>query len=119
MNFKQGRRFIRDLKKLGKKYPTISQDLEVFKKTHTRIWELENKNDILPFFQGRKNSILYGALKEDVNIVKARMSSTDMNDISLRVIYAVNFQRIEITLIEIYNKHQKDNEDKQRWKEHR
>ncbi len=118
MNFKQDYRFKKELKKLDKKYSNISKDLKFFQEIHKKAWSLKNKNNIQSFFNSKNNTILYGTSKEKIKIIKARLYSEDLNKNAIRVIYAIDFEKKEIILIEIYAKNQKEVEYAKRWKKY-
>ncbi len=98
--------FRKDLKKL-KKFRTIEEDLEVFKKALA----VDPKN--LPGIV-----IISGIGKGFLPVYKARKfrcrALQSMSDI--RVIYTYNLSKNEIILIEIYFKGQKENHDLDRIK---
>ena len=90
--------FEKDLKKLGKKYFSVNEDLK------SLIIFLSNGNLVGDRIQGF-NARLY----------KARLKSSDNKkgkSGGFRVIYEVEKNNIKIELIEIYSKSQKSNTDK-------
>ena len=113
MNFNEDHKFSREFKKLCKKYKKLSSDFEVFKKTHGQLYIDEKSEYRKRFFSSRHITVLHRGKNQTSLVVKARLYSSDLRRSALRVIYCVQVQ--EITLIEIYAKNQKDNEDKKRW----
>lgn len=111
MNFNETAEFKKDFKKLQKKYISLNNDLEEFKK----ILKKE------PFGIGKHFNIL--TENDSIYIIKARFFCKSLKKKTLRIIYAYieNNQRIEmigIEFIEIYFKGNKINENKKRIKEY-
>lgn len=98
--------FEKELKRLSKKYRTLENDLEKFKKVLASI----------PTGYGKNFTIVHSG--EKITIVKARMACRALRDRSLRVIYAYIEERAVIEFIEIYFKGEKENEDRERIKEY-
>ena len=70
------------------------------------------------FFNSNNATILRESNDKQIGIVKARLDSRDLNSKALRVVYCYDLNKKRITLIEIYAKNQKANEDKKRWQEY-
>ncbi|KKQ28152.1 MAG: hypothetical protein US42_C0001G0003 [Candidatus Magasanikbacteria bacterium GW2011_GWC2_37_14] len=103
--------FKKDFKKLFRKYRTLFDDLENFKKRFVEIDIKANKN--------------FAILTENNNfrIIKARLFCRALKGNSLRVIYAQfrNCEKVEfisIDFIELYFKGDKTNEDRERIKDY-
>ncbi len=98
--------FEKEFKRLFKKYRTLDDDLENFKKilitTPTGIG---------------KNFVIVSS-SQTVKIVKARMACRALRDRSLRIVYSYIEPERRIDFIEIYFKGEKENEDRERIKEY-
>ena len=103
-NFSSLIEFEKEFKKLSKKYKTLSDDLEKFKKVL----------EVCPTGVGKNFTIIHSL--ETVEIVKARMACRALRDRSLRVIYGYIEKERKIEFIEIYFKGNKENEDRYRIK---
>jgi hypothetical protein len=111
MIFKETKKFEKDLKQLYKKFRSIAEDLELFKKLVAKI----------PLGNNRHFAVLH--VVRDVKIIKARMSCRSLKNSSssLRVIYAYHEKTDEIELIEfieLYSKGHKEREDQARIQEY-
>ena len=96
-----------EFKQLRKKYRTLADDLERFCKLTLK---LENDDN---FPASNKN---YTLLKqtESVSVFKARMACISLRGNKFRIVYARHEASIEIIVIELYTKNQKEREDQQR-----
>lgn len=99
-------KFQKEFQRLLKKYKTLNDDLEKFKRVLTTC----------PMGIGKNFIIIYST--ESIKIVKARMACRALRDKSLRVIYAYLEQEQKFEFIEIYFKGEKENEDRERIKEY-
>lgn len=104
-NFNELAEFKNEFKRLSKKYKTLNDDFEKFKKVITAA----------PTGIGKNFVIIYS---ENVKIVKARMACRALRDRSLRIIYSYFEQEQRIEFIELYFKGDKENEDRNRIKEY-
>jgi len=98
--------FEKEFKRLFKKYRTIQDDFEKFKKVISHF----------PTGSGKNFAIIY--FEKEIKIVKARMACRALRDRSLRVIYAYHLAISKVEFIEIYFKGEKENEDRERIKEY-
>ena len=98
--------FEKEFRRLFKKYRTIGDDFEKFKKVLL----------VAPTGVGKNFVIIHST--ETIKIVKARMACRALRDRSLRVIYAFSESSHRIEFIEIYFKGEKENEDRERIKEY-
>jgi hypothetical protein len=96
--------FEKEFKRLFKKYKTLNDDFEKFKKVLL----------VTPTGVGKNFVIIHSS--ETIKIVKARMACRALRDSSLRVMYAYFEQKQNIEFIEIYFKGDKANEDRERIK---
>ena len=94
--------FEKELKKLGSKYPSLSQDIEKFQVI------LES----YPTGVGTNFKIIYSS--DTMKIVKARLACKSLRDRSIRVIYAYHGDAVTFVYIELYFKGDKENEDYER-----
>jgi len=105
MKFTESPEFQAELKKLKKKYQTLSDDIEVLKKSLTAN----------PSGDGSKHwHIRHEDTKLGLYALKVRMMCRDVRGAQFRVAYIYEEAKIEILFIEIYFKGQKENEDRER-----
>lgn len=103
--------FTKDLKKLHKKFRNIGEDLEVFIKALKS--EIPNQ---LP------GTVQISGLGEEISVPIFKVRHFRSRDLrrgsrsGIRIIYAYHSTRDEVTLIEIYFKGDKENEDQERIK---
>jgi len=102
MNYKELPEFVRELKKLSKKYRTLPDDIEVFKKNVVVVDLCRNKN----FAIITQNSHL--------TIIKARLACRYLKRNTLRVVCSLCRKEETVEFIEIYFKGDKENEDRKR-----
>jgi mRNA-degrading endonuclease RelE of RelBE toxin-antitoxin system len=103
MNFSETPEFRKDFKKLSKKYLSLTEDLNEFKKVVKSF----------PSGKGNNSAILFEFPK--LKIVKARFFCKYLKGSSLRIIYAYHEETNKIELIEfieLYYKGNKEREDK-------
>ncbi|MEN9852143.1 MAG: hypothetical protein RI996_86 [Candidatus Parcubacteria bacterium] len=98
--------FDKELKKLLKKYPSLTDDIKLF----------ENVLIVNPTGVGVNFSILHHG--KSVQIVKARLACKSLRNRSFRIIYAYQNDTITFTYIELYFKGDKENEDRERIQEY-
>ena len=100
-------KFKKEFKKLFKKYKTLDDDFEKFKKILV----------VYPAGVGKNFIIIHSA--ENLKIVKAHLACRALrNNHLLRVIYSYFEQERRIEFIELYFKGGKENEDRERIKEY-
>ncbi len=105
MNFKSTPEFEKEIKHLQKKYQTLPDDLEEFKRVLCKF----------PTGTGKNFAVLRQI--ETVKIIKARLFCRTLKGSSLRVIYAYHEKTGEIEFIEfieLYFKGDKETENKKR-----
>lgn len=105
-NFDALAEFGKEFKRLFKKYKTLDDDFEKFKKVLLTT----------PTGVGKNFVIIYST--ETIKVVKARMACRALRDRSLRIIYAYFEQDQRIEFIEMYFKGEKENEDYERIKDY-
>jgi len=98
--------FSKEFKKYSKKYRTLQNDLDNFKKI----------TDSIPCGTGKHFNVLFS--DNELKIIKARFFCRCLKGSSMRIIYCFFQNRSEIELIEIYFKGDKENEDRERIKEY-
>ncbi len=106
MKFDELPGFQKDCKRLGKKYISLSDDLQEFRNVVTVV-SLGNSKHFNVIFQ---TEILY--------IVKARLFCRYLKGSSLRVVYAFFEQKQRIEFIEVYFKGDRGNENQDRIKKY-
>ena len=99
-------KFDKELKRLGGKYPSLSDDLKKFERLIAEY----------PTGIGVNFTRIY--YSPHLQIVKARLSCKSLRDRSMRVIYAYHKETITFMYIEIYFKGDKENEDYERVREY-
>ncbi|MDN3513351.1 MAG: hypothetical protein NG747_02995 [Candidatus Brocadia sp.] len=104
MNFDELPEFAKEFKRLIKKYKSLSDDLEEFK----RVITVEPLGNSKHFNVITKN--------DRCTVVKARLFCRYLKGSSLRVIYAFHGNDLKVDFIEIYFKGDKDNENCERIK---
>ena len=98
-NFDSLPEFDKEFKRLSRRYDTLEDDLEIFKKVLL----------ISPIGFGKNFTVIHST--KIVKIVKARMACSSLRGRSLRIIYAYFEQEQIIEFIEVYYKGNKENED--------
>ena len=106
MNFDEQPNFDKEFARLAKKYRSLPDDIEEFKKVIAAR----------PLGAGKHFNII--TKTETVVIVKARLFCRYLKGASLRVIYAYHIAASKVEFIEIYFKGEKENEDRERIKEY-
>ncbi|MEP7195494.1 MAG: hypothetical protein ABI851_03185 [Saprospiraceae bacterium] len=108
MNFNELNEFKKDLKNLLKIYRTLNDDLEVVKRV------LEVIPDERPPFSFRIDNLgIETCIIKVKKIACKALKGRGVNS-GLRLIYAYFPEELKITFIELYNKNDKENEDKKR-----
>src|SRR3989338_984711 len=105
-NFDALAEFKKEFKRLLKKYKTLDDDFEKFKKVLL----------VTPAGVGKNFVIIH--LTKTIKIVKVRMACRTLRDRSLRVVYAYAEETQLIKFIELYYKGDKENENRDRIKEY-
>ena len=98
--------FQKEFKRLAKKYKSLPNDLQEFKRV------------VLVTPLGNSKHFNVTAKDERRAILKARLFCRYLKGTSLRIIYAYIEARTAIEFIEIYFKGEKENEDRDRIKEY-
>ena len=104
MNFNELPEFARECKQLMKKYKSLSDDLEEFK----RVITVEPLGNSKHFTVITKN--------DRCTVIKARLFCRYLKGSSLRIIYAFYSNDLRVDFIEIYFKGNKENENNERIK---
>jgi len=108
MNFDELAAFKKDLKNLLKKYRTLNEDINVAKKV------LEVAPDERPPFSFQIDNLgIETCIIKVKKIACKALKGRGVNS-GLRLIYAYFADEQRITLIELYHKNDKENEDKKR-----
>ena len=106
MNFDELPEFQKELKRLGKKYKSLSDDLQ----------EFCNVVSAAPLGNSKHFNVI--TQTELFCIVKARLFCRYLKGASLRIVYSYFAQEKKFEFIEIYFKGKKENEDRERIKEY-
>jgi len=104
--------FKKDMRKLGKRFRTLEDDLKIFIKTELNLRHKVKKNNkgIFPISGLRiENPKIYKAKKFACRSLKGKGVQSD-----IRVIYVYFKEQDKIELIEIYYKGDKEKEDRKR-----
>jgi len=104
MNFNELPEFQKECKSLGKKYKSLADDLEEFRRVVA----------VVPFGNSKHFNII--TQDETSCVLKARLFCRYLKGSSLRVVYAYFEEKQEIEFIEIYCKSNKVNENRDRIK---
>lgn len=105
-HFNQLPEFEKEMKRLGKKYPSLSDDIIKFEQVISQY----------PTGIGKNFQILHSG--ENIKIVKSRLACRSLKDRSIRIIYAYHDDIITFVYIEVYYKGDKENEDRERIKQY-
>lgn len=117
MTFREAERlpeFVRDLKRLLKRYPTLEEDLETFAQTQLFLYHklgIDNRGVVRIDNLGRTRAPIFKATKFACRSLKGKGSRS-----GIRVIYAYFEERDRIEFIQIYTKADKDVENRERIK---
>lgn len=106
--------FIKDLKKLLKKYRSLSDDIKVAKRNAIELYHLQkiNNQSIFPIQGFCTQEVLICKLKKFAcKALKGRGSQS-----GIRIVYAFFIKSCRIDFIEIYYKGSQENEDRERIK---
>lgn len=113
MNYEETEKFIRDFKKLLKKFSSLDDDLDINKKYRIELFHLKNIDSRSIFeIQGVGNSVelqFFKIKKFQCKSLKGRGAKS-----GIRVIYAYFPAEQKIMFIEIYFKAKQENENRQR-----
>ena len=108
MDFAELKEFKKDLKKLLKKYRSLKDDLIIVKK----VLDV-NPNEKPPFSFRIDNLGIETCVIKVKKIACKSLKGRGVNS-GLRLVYAHFQEEKKITLIELYHKNDKENEDRQR-----
>ncbi|MFH1714437.1 MAG: hypothetical protein ABH831_02500 [Candidatus Nealsonbacteria bacterium] len=106
INFNELPEFVKECKRLAKKYKSLPNDLQEFR----------NVISVVPLGNSKHFNIV--TQTESVKIFKARFFCRYLKGSSLRVIYAYIEEQKKVEFIEMYFKGDKENEDRERIKEY-
>lgn len=106
MNFNELPEFAKEFKLLRKKYLSLADDLQEFKKIIS----------VVPVGNSKHFNVL--AEQEQIKIIKSRFFCRYLKGDSLRIVYAYHFDSQQINFFEIYCKNDQLNENKQRIKKY-
>lgn len=106
MNFDEHPDFGKEFARLAKKYRSLPDDIEEFKKVLIAR----------PLGAGKHFNII--TKTEALAVVKARLFCRHLKGRSLRIVYAYHEVASRFEFIEIYFKGEKENEDRERIKEY-
>lgn len=106
MNFNELPEFQKELKRLGKKYKSLPDDLQ----------EFCNVVSAVPLGNSKHFNII--TKTEVLHVVKARLFCRYLKGASLRIVYSYFELEQKIEFIELYFKGDKENEDRERIKEY-
>ena len=108
MKYDELEEFRKDIRKLLKKYRTLKDDLEIVKKV------LDIKPEVRPPFSFRIDGSGIETCVIKVKKIACKALKGRGANSGLRLIYAHFIESERITLIELYHKSDKQNEDRQR-----
>lgn len=96
--------FEKEFKRLSKKYLSLPDDIEEFKKVVA----------VMPLGTSKHFNVLHSV--GNIKVIKARLFCRYLKGTSLRIIYSFDGTKIEFVFIELYFKGDKENEDRERIK---
>lgn len=99
MNFEATSEFTKDFERLSKKYPSLPQDMELFKLILTDS----------PLGAGKNFTVLQQI--KDIRIVKARLRCRSLRKSSLRIVYAYQSSKVFFVFVDLYAKADRERED--------
>ena len=102
MRFDELTEFWKEYKRFARKYKSLPNDLEEFRKVVS----------VIPLGNGKHFHVIRRT--EVLHIVKARLFCRYLKGSSLRIIYAYSEEEQRIEFIELYYKAEKENEDRGR-----
>ena len=105
-SFNELPKFSKEFKRFSKKYRSLHDDLNEFKRIIS----------VIPLGNSKHFNII--TKTEQRIIIKARLFCRYLKGSSLRIIYAFHCQSCQVNFIEIYFKGEKENEDYERIKEY-
>lgn len=108
MGFSESDEFKKEFKKLVKKYPTLSDDLDVIKKIIVAN----------PVGNGTKHWNVLKQDEADNYIMKMRMMCRSVRGSQFRLVYFCNSKKVEVLFIELYYKSNKEKENTKRIEEY-
>lgn len=106
MNFNESMEFQKEIKRLGKKYKSLPNDLQ----------EFCNVVSVVPLGNSKHFNVI--TQTENFYIIKARLFCRYLKGTSLRIIYSYFEKNRKIEFIELYFKGDKENEDRERIKDY-
>lgn len=106
MTFNELPEFVKECKRLAKKYQSLPDDLEEFKRIITAV----------PLGNSKHFNVI--TINDCCTIIKARLFCRHLKGSSLRIIYAFHGNNLRVDFIEIYFKGDKENENHERIKEY-
>lgn len=104
MSFNELPEFSKEFKRFSKKYRSLFDDLEEFKRVV----------NVAPMGNSKHFNVV--TQNEQCAIIKARLFCLHLKGSSLRIIYAFFNQSYKVEFIEIHFKGEKENEDRERIK---
>ncbi len=122
MNFDQVSEFQKELKRLSKKWRSLSSDIKAAEKDITPLYVEQEGVDIQrlreAFFGGFKAAVLT-TTGDDVEVIKMRLDVADLGrNNKVRIVFIAVRSQNTITLIELYAKNEKNREDQGRIKKY-
>jgi len=119
MNFRYAPEFEKDLKKLSKKWGSLSKDIEYVKPRIEALYVGGKAEELAEirnaFFNGKRAVILQTLGNKEVVKMRLDVESLGTSD-KVRVIFIATITTQTITFIELYAKNEKTREDMQRIK---
>lgn len=105
-NFNEPPEFSKEFKRFSKKYKSLFDDIEEFKRVI----------DVAPLGNSKHFNVI--TKNEHFAIIKARLFCRYLKGSSLRIIYVFYYKSCKVDFVEIYFKGDKENEDRERIKEY-
>jgi hypothetical protein len=120
MIYKETDEFKKDLKKLSKKYKTLTEDLETIKKNTIELYHVKNinNNSIFPCESQQSKELIDFVRIFKIKKISCRSLKGFGCDTGLRVIYAYYKEDELAEFIQFYHKNESENENRERIREY-
>jgi len=118
MIYKEGSAFVRDLKRLARKWRTLPEDIEAAKQVITGLYQAQEGVDLTVFrqnfFDGKVATVLSRTDEHEVVKMRLDCSSPGAHG-EARLVFVFVYSE-EVTFIELFSKSEKEREDEERIK---
>ena len=117
MNYERLSIFVRELKALTKRYPSLPNDIKIAEQVIGTLYSTQNNYDTATirknFFNSKRAAVI--TKSDSFEAVKMRLDCASLgNKNSMRVVFVFVKNNEEVTFIELFSKSDKDREDSER-----